>query len=173
MTDDLISRADAKAACQKVADEAKGYGIPQMAMGAHTCRDAIIALPAADLSSPLGVVAMRDAALKAIMDIWAELLPEMLELGLQHPVQSEIDAIRALPLPTHADLLAHALKLPEVAAMREALVKLRDLMCENFEDDDGNSGCGQCQDDCTGCLAHATLSARGLSHRKESLHLLD
>lgn len=55
-------------------------------------------------------------------------------------------------------LTAAALKLPEVAAMKQALAKLRDLMCENFEDDDGNSGCGQCQDDCTGCLAHATLA---------------
>jgi len=29
--------------CQTVADEAKGYGIPQMTMGANTCRDAILA----------------------------------------------------------------------------------------------------------------------------------
>lgn len=29
--------------CQKVADEAKSYGIPQMTMGANTCRDAILA----------------------------------------------------------------------------------------------------------------------------------
>jgi Lar family restriction alleviation protein len=76
----------------------------------------------ADLSSPLGAVAMQDAALKAIMDIWAELLPKMSELELQHPAQSEIDAIEALPLPTHAALLAAALVLPEVQALVDAEV---------------------------------------------------
>lgn len=82
----------------------------------------------ADLSSPLGAVAMRDAALKAIMDIWAELLPKMSELELQHPAQSEIDAIAALPLPDHATLLAHAMRLPEVAAMvKSAFVEGFDL----------------------------------------------
>lgn len=53
-TRDLVRRADALEACQKVADEAKSYGIPQMAMGAHACRDAIRAMtadPAADDSS--------------------------------------------------------------------------------------------------------------------------
>jgi len=45
--DDLIRRGDAKAACQKTADEAKAYHIPQMTLGAMSCRDAIAALPAA------------------------------------------------------------------------------------------------------------------------------
>ena len=44
---DLIRRGDAMKACHAVADEAKSYGIPQMTLGAHTCRDAIRALPAA------------------------------------------------------------------------------------------------------------------------------
>lgn len=35
---------DAAACCRTVADEAKSYGIPQMTMGAHTCRDAILDL---------------------------------------------------------------------------------------------------------------------------------
>jgi len=74
----------------------------------------------ADLASPLEAVAMRDAALKAIMDIWAELWPKMAELELQHPAQPEIDAICAIPLPDHAAMLAAALKLPEVAAMVDA-----------------------------------------------------
>jgi hypothetical protein len=74
----------------------------------------------ANLSSPLEAVAMRDAALKAIMDIWAELWPKMAELELQHPAQPEIDAICAIPLPDHAAMLAAALKLPEVAAMVDA-----------------------------------------------------
>jgi hypothetical protein len=39
------------------------------------------------------------------------------------------------------------------------LKQLGDLMCEAFEDDDGNSGCGQCENDCTGCIAVAALAA--------------
>ena len=50
-----------------------------------------------------------------------------------------------------------ALRASEAAA-RDALTKLRDLMCEGIEDDDGNSGCGQCADECTGCIAHAALT---------------
>jgi len=46
-----------------------------------------------------------------------------------------------------------------IARLVEALTKLRDLMCEAIEDDDGNSGCGQCENDCTGCIAHAALAA--------------
>jgi hypothetical protein len=45
-----------------------------------------------------------------------------------------------------------------VAALVDALENLRDLMCEGIEDDDGNSGCGQCAGDCTGCIAHAALA---------------
>jgi hypothetical protein len=70
-------------------------------------------------------------------------------------------ALLALPGPTDAQLLAEALKLPEVQAMRTALQTLRGLMCEGFEDEDGNSGCGQCEDDCTGCVAHFALAKIG------------
>jgi len=45
-----------------------------------------------------------------------------------------------------------------VTVLTDALVQLRDLMCEAIEDDDGNSGCGQCANDCTGCIAHAALT---------------
>ena len=128
MTDDLISRADAKAACQKVADEAKGYGIPQMTMGAHTCRDAILALPAADLSSPLGAVAMRDAAISAI-DADGEYVRA---IGLS-------SRIRAIPLPDHAALLAAALKLPEVAAMVGRGQKMRGHLHRTADDGDLNA----------------------------------
>lgn len=62
----------------------------------------------ADLSSPLGAVAMRDAAIE-VAEGWYD--PD-------HPLCGQI---RALPLPTHAALLAHAMRLPEVAAMVEAL----------------------------------------------------
>ena len=47
----------------------------------------------------------------------------------------------------------------KLAQAVEALTQLRDLMCEAIEDDDGNSGCGQCQNDCSGCIAHAVLAA--------------
>ena len=46
MTDELISRTVVLAECQRVSDEAKGYGIPQMTMGAHACQESIRALPA-------------------------------------------------------------------------------------------------------------------------------
>lgn len=69
--------------------------------------------------------------------------------------------IKADPGPTDAQLLAAALKLPEVQAMRTALQTLRNLMCEAFEDDDGNSGCGLCENDCTGCIAHFALAKIG------------
>ena len=68
----------------------------------------------ADLSSPLGAVAMRDAAISAI-DADGEYVRA---IGLS-------SRIRAIPLPTHADMLAAALKLPEVAAMREALERIK------------------------------------------------
>jgi len=45
----------------------------------------------------------------------------------------------------------------ELERLRAALTKLRDLMCEGFEDDDGNSGCGKCENDCTGCIADRAL----------------
>ena len=45
----------------------------------------------------------------------------------------------------------------ELKRLRSSLTKLRDLMCEAFEDDDGNSGCGLCENDCTGCIADRAL----------------
>lgn len=50
-TPELILRADAESACQNIADEAKAYNVPQMAMGAITCRDAIALLPAAQVGA--------------------------------------------------------------------------------------------------------------------------
>ena len=62
------------------------------------------------------------------------------------------DAITAL----RAELAAERAK---VETMLTALQTLRDLMCEAIEDADGNSGCGQCENDCTGCIAHAAITA--------------
>ena len=50
-----------------------------------------------------------------------------------------------------------AAQAAELERLRSSLTKLRDLMCEAFEDDDGNSGCGQCENDCTGCIADRAL----------------
>ncbi len=70
---DLISRHAALAACQKVADEAKAYGIPQMTMGAHTCRDAIRELPAsADLAATLAANAALVVRLDEALNWYAE-----------------------------------------------------------------------------------------------------
>ena len=82
----------------------------------------------ADLSSPLGAVAMRDAAIAEIDcgGCYGECVD---------PANCRIEdvaAIRALPLPTHAALLAAALRLPEVAALVEAL----DDMCIIAKQDD-------------------------------------
>lgn len=127
MTDDLISRAAAKVACQKVADEAKGYGIPQMAMSAHTCRDAILALPAADLSSPLGAV-VKPLVWVVHMNGWLSAETIGGEFWVQKGLSTSecqkrhnARVLAALEPPTHAALLAAALALPEVAALVEAL----------------------------------------------------
>ena len=64
---DLIRRGDAVAECQKVADEAKSYGIPQMSMGAHSCRDAIRAIPAVHpvASGPQDATLGRESCMSA------------------------------------------------------------------------------------------------------------
>lgn len=64
------------------------------------------------------------------------------------------DAITAM----RAELAAERAK---VEVMRVALQTLRNLMCEGIEDDDGNSGCGRCENDCTGCIAHFALNKIG------------
>lgn len=72
----------------------------------------------ADLAPALGVAAMREAAAvtagvcKAPMqDSWHD------SVGLPHIGSQIATMIRALPLPTHADLLAEAMKLPEIAGL--------------------------------------------------------
>jgi len=79
MTDDLISRADALAECQKVADDAKSYGIPQMSMGDHTYRDAIRALPAYEVD-PWGWW-MRDLTLPPEADGFLTRNPDRLSMA--------------------------------------------------------------------------------------------
>ncbi len=44
---DMIDRNAAIAKCRAIADEAKSYGMPQMAMGGYASAEAIAALPAA------------------------------------------------------------------------------------------------------------------------------
>lgn len=67
-----------------------------------------------DLSSPLGAVAMRDACL----DVYVK--------GDWDWFSDAHDAMAEIPLPTHAALLAAALALPEVAALREAAKDMYD-----------------------------------------------
>lgn len=67
-------------------------------------------------------------------------------------VQERIDAIRAIAV--HPDPRDEV-----IAGLVEALTKLRDLMCEAIEVNDGNLACGHCENDCTGCIAHAALAA--------------
>lgn len=88
--DDLIRRGDAKAACQTVADEARSYRIPQMTMGANTCRDAINDLPTdfrTDLADALA------AALRRIHDKRCEM--DMGDLSADEAITEADDIARA------------------------------------------------------------------------------
>jgi hypothetical protein len=82
-------------------------------------------LPAADLSSPLGAVAMRDACKDKVTSGTTLLrncgMGDIADLLTDHA--ADFDTI---PLPDHTALLAAAMRLPEVAALREALQALRD-----------------------------------------------
>ena len=64
--DDMIRRGDAIAKCRAMADEAKSYGMPQMAMGGYASAEAIAAIPAADARAE----ALKEAvkACKAVAD---------------------------------------------------------------------------------------------------------
>ena len=88
----------------------------------------------ADVSSPLGAVAMRDAAALELEHFKNSVIEAKKRDGSEkqrwttEEVSSEVRAlsrhiqgrIAAIPMPDHAALLASALKLPEVAAMVEA-----------------------------------------------------
>ena len=79
----------------------------------------------ADLSSPLGAVAMWEAMVKALDERGQR---EQVDFGLGRETQNFYRAreiVKALPLPTHAALLAAAMRLPEVAAMRKALERIK------------------------------------------------
>ena len=112
MTDDLISRMDAVQATRVgpsdewSRDTKSGYEL-----AATDCMMNILKVPPADLSSPLGAVAMRDAVYKAARRAYNN----------TENFSAVFDAIAKAPLPDHAALLTHAMKLPEVAAMVEAL----------------------------------------------------
>lgn len=90
--DDLIQRGDALAECQKVADEAKSYGIPQMSMGAHSCRDAIRAIPAVHpvASDPQDATLGRESCMSAHPSPDVAGLVEALgaEYVLDHPLET-------------------------------------------------------------------------------------
>lgn len=121
MTYDLISRMDAVQATRVgpsdewSRDTKSGYEL-----AATDCMMNILKVPPADLSLPLGAVAMRDAMVKALDERGQR---EQVDFGLGRETQNFYRAreiVKALPLPTHAALLAHAMRLPEVAAVRDA-----------------------------------------------------
>jgi len=87
--------------------------------------------------------------------------PTMLGLGVHQTIEAAKAAAQA---DYNARILAAIEPQPDprdeiIARLVGVLAKLRDLMCEAIEDDDGNSGCGQCENDCTDCIAHAALAA--------------
>ena len=65
--DDMIRRGDAIAKCRAMADEAKSYGMPQMAMGGYASAEAIAAIPAAEAEAE--AAALR-AKLARIASAW-------------------------------------------------------------------------------------------------------
>ena len=69
----------------------------------------------------LGAAAMREAA---AVDLISFANAEFVEGPF---VRNAASSIRALPLPSHADMLAAALRLPEIAALVEAATALLDL----------------------------------------------
>lgn len=71
----------------------------------------------ADLSSPLGAVAMRDVASAVV----AGMAPFYIGETRFADHASLAKQIPNIPLPDHAALLAHAMRLPEVEAMVKAL----------------------------------------------------
>ena len=80
----------------------------------------------ADLSPALGAAAMRTAAAKVAnpeppQDVFMYLHEEVLRCKIAA-------AVRALPPPDHAALLAEAMRLPEIAALVEALDGILDAI---------------------------------------------
>ena len=82
--------------------------------------------------------------------------------GLTFPANfNTLEAAKAAAQADYTARILAAIDTDAIAALVGALTRLRDLMCEAFEDDDGNSGCGQCESDCTGCIAHTALTRLG------------
>lgn len=89
-------------------------------------------------TSPLGAAWMRNAAATAITshgDKWRQLRTmhdgEEYMRGEEIVLHEAAKLVSLIPAPTHADLLAYALRLPDVAAMREALHGL-EWACEQL-----------------------------------------
>lgn len=113
--------------CEAPADQCQNY----VSMKDKDC-DRLIASwnRRADLSSPLGAVAMREAAAAIVGPMASSNSPYAANAG-----QSAYDAIRAIPLPTHAALLAAALALPEVAALVAFAHSFRGRLDVHFVED--------------------------------------
>lgn len=118
MTDDLISRMDAVQATRVgpsdewSRDTKSGYEL-----AATDCMMNILKVLPADLSSTQGAVAMRDVASAVV----AGMAPFYIGETRFADHASLTNQIANIPLPTHAALLAAALKLPEVAAICDLL----------------------------------------------------
>ena len=79
----------------------------------------------ADLSAPLAAVAMRERCASVVERAAGDGL--QLDTTMRRGEWVKFDFaplaayLRALPIPSHADQLAHAMRLPEVGALREAM----------------------------------------------------
>jgi hypothetical protein len=128
MTHDLIRRMDAVQATRVgpsdewSRDTKSGYEL-----AATDCMMHILKVPPADLSSPLGAVAMRDV----VSAVVAGMAPFYIGETRFADHASLAKQIANIPLPDHAALVAAALALPEVAAMVEVLDRINDKAIMN------------------------------------------
>ncbi|CAK0769552.1 hypothetical protein CCP3SC1AL1_470011 [Gammaproteobacteria bacterium] len=134
MTDDLISRMDAVQATRVgPSDEWSRDTKIGYELAATDCMMNILKVLPADLSSTQGAVAMRDVASAVV----AGMAPFYIGETRFADHASLTNQIANIPLPTHAALLAAALKLPEVAALVEA-GKVLAAMADRYDPPDGD-----------------------------------
>lgn len=119
--DDECAWADRLAHCVQCREDAEEYR-----------KEATAILAQLGPLDPLGAVAMRE---KAASKATGFLVGDPANgIPLRNPMSHEINtAIRAIPLPTHADRLAAALAMPEIARLVEAARKTWDEACSNHD----------------------------------------
>ena len=95
-----------------------------------------------DAVTPIGAAWMREQVDNAITYLECDKVPEFscmvgpeyaYQQGFNDALEIGRNAIRAIPLPTDADLLAEAMKLPDVAAAFVACKIIKDVISEGHD----------------------------------------